>query len=74
MSYTDDDNTDFYYLSIASDTAATSVTHYYPSNYPSSNATRGDNFSLDLSYMHVTPKPKRVKSKWLDKKLRKLGR
>ena len=69
MSYTDGDSTDFYYFSVDSDTA-TSWTHYYPQ----SNANRVDNFSLDLSYMWTIPKPKRAKSKWLEKKLRKLGR
>ena len=68
--YADEDNIGFHYVSSSNDTAVASTNHYRFQ----SNATKVDNFSLDLSYMWTLPKPKRVKSKWLEKKLRKLGR
>ena len=69
MSYTYD-NTSSCQFTIGDTTAATSTILYYPQN----DANRTDSFSFDSSHLWQIPKPKKVTSKWLNKKLKKLGR
>ena len=69
MSYTDG-NTASYTFTIGDATDATSTILYYPQ----SDANRADVFSFDSLCLWQIPKPKKVTSKWLNKKLRKLGR
>jgi len=70
MNYTD--NTDGYYFSITQETAATSNCQIYPRFIPAGTTT-----SIKIDNWHSLEIPKsskKTKSKWLNKKLKKLGR
>ena len=68
MSNTDDDN---YYYSISQDTAATSTTAIFHRFIPSGTTKT---FPANLFIMNIPKSSKKTKSKWMNKKLKKMGR